>query len=197
MLFDDIAEQEHVFALLNELAGQPDQRAATKFRAQDNLLMKRLYALAIKIRDLEEEHWFAENVTSFQRSRVWYLIDKLESSDRADKLGAALPEIRELLLQAWAIDLEILCGRMKPLVDTAEKLSSGGKKGHEKAYGTQTDKEIERKKWQDLINAAVTENAEWSFERIKSYVVKNNPGVVSSSQLKRHTKDPRKIKLAQ
>lgn len=192
MLFEDIAEQEHVFALLDELASQPNQRAATKFSAQDNLLIKRLYALSITIHDYEKEHGFDSHKTSWQRSRVNYLIDKFESSDRADKLGAALPEIREFLLKAWAIDLEMLCGRMKPLADTAEKLSSGGKKGHEGSYGTQTDKAIKRKKWQELINAAVIENEAWSFERIKSYVVKNNTGTVSASQLKRYTKDPRK-----
>ena len=191
-LFDDIAEQEHVFALFDELASQPNQRAATKFRVQDSLLLKRLYVLAIKIHDLEKEHGFAEHVTSFQRSRVGYLIDKLESSDRADKLGVALPEIRELLLQAWAISLQMLCGTMTPLADKAKAQSSGGKKGHERAYGTKSDKEKKRKEWQDLIDSAAAEHPDWSFERIKSHVAKNNSGFVSESQLKRYTKNPRK-----
>lgn len=127
MLFQDIAEQEHVFALLDELACQPNQRAATKFSVQDNELMKRIVSLSIKIHDYEKELKFDPNKISYQRARVNYLWDKLERADRADKLSAELTEIKELLLKAWAINLEMLCGRMKPLADKGKEFTQAGR----------------------------------------------------------------------
>lgn len=127
LLFEDVAEQEHVFALLDELAGQMNQRAKIDFSNPNYVLMRRLYLLSSQIHDYEKKLQFDSFKTSYQRAIVNYLLDRLESSDRADKLGAALTEIKELLLKAWAINLEMLCGIMKPLADVGGKFYGNGR----------------------------------------------------------------------
>lgn len=127
MPFEDICEQEHVFYLLDELASQPNQIAITDFRNPNYVLMRRLYNLSAQIHEYEKNHKFPEHKTSYQRAVVNYLLDTLECADRADKLAADLTKIKELLLKVWAIDLEMVCGRMKPLADKGEKFASGGR----------------------------------------------------------------------
>jgi hypothetical protein len=137
LLFGDIGEPEDVFSLLDELAKQPHRQAITDFRNPNYELMRRLFILSSQIHDSEMEHGFDPHKTSYQRAMVNHLIFSLECSDRADKLAAELPAIKELLLKAWAISLEMVCGSMKPLADKGGKFSNGGRQKGAIAKATQ------------------------------------------------------------
>lgn len=80
------------------------------------------------------------------------------------------------------------------LIETAKKVIEGCKKNHEALYGTKVEKENERAMWQAWVDTEIAKypnKKAHSFEFIKSLVVKNHPDNVSTSQLKRYTKDSR------
>jgi len=115
--FDNLTEQERVFAMLDELANQPNQEAGVDFSNPNYVLMRRLYVLSLGIHDAETSHGFDPEKTSYQRALVNNLIFRLEDSNPACLLSIALPTIKELLYKAWVISLEMECGRLVPLAD--------------------------------------------------------------------------------
>lgn len=187
LIFEDLAEQEHVFTLLDELANQPNQMAKIDFSNPNYVLMRRLYILSSQIHEVEKECGFDANKTSRQRAHVNYLLYRLERSDRADKLGAALTEIKELLLKAWAINLEMLCGVMKPLADDAEKrktqLRLFSVKG---ALATVKYSDNEKQKWLVEANKIKEKNPALSTRALTAKVIKNLSLSASEKTVRTH-----------
>lgn len=116
MPFEDLFEQAAVFDWLDGLAKQPNQQAITDFNNPNHALVRGLILLQLQIQESEKKHG-GKLGGSYQFAIVRNLLWKLEDCNNAGKLRKALPEIREALLRAMVIQVQIDYDVLVPLAD--------------------------------------------------------------------------------
>lgn len=116
--------------------------------------------------------------------------DVHEKLDRRNQLN----ELRDKCVKVLHTDLSRIRAanikKLLPSAGTGEKVKTGGKRGHEKVYGTEEKKEADRKQWQEWLDIETANNPKLGIGKLRKIVEKKYP--VSIHQLKRYTKDPRK-----
>ena len=146
MPFEDLVEQEHIFELLDQLANQANQKASIDFGNLDYVLVRRLYLLTAEIQEMEVRHDVRPS-GSHQFAIVRNLIWGLEDCSNACELKAALPNIKEALLQAWVIQILAQYDALVPMVEEGKAYLERQKKaGFRRWEEDQTKHEI----WREL-----------------------------------------------
>lgn len=190
-MFDDLGELEHVFGMLDESCRYPPEDGLEWICGKTSLLIKHVDQLLQAVEKIEREHGVRAG-TSHQSEILATLWGMLRDCDSSMELRARLDDLKQLMLKAMVIGVELKSDSLELLAGTGESVINGGKKGHEATYGTAEEKAEKRVLWQGLIDKVIAKNPSWSFENIKKQVVKLHPGKVSIHQLKRYTKDTRK-----
>lgn len=206
-MFDDLAEQEHVFYLLDEWAESPESVSLKMELSGNSEFIRRINDLLTAIHKKEditiERSNSRRHLTrgfSHEAQLLNLLAYKLEECDKPSTLLMNLVDIKILLLQSMVLKeglrregLEFEFRAILPDAKRGEASRIGGKRGHVSAYGNKAEKEARYELWQNWVEAVHIQHPTWSYEDIKRHVVKEHKGEVTPSQLKRYTKNPKKL----
>jgi len=145
--FDDLFEQARVFEMLDELAKQPNEQAVTDFKNPNYILVRQLLILMAEIQETEKEYGVRPS-GSYQFAIVRNLLGALEDCKNAGELKAALPEIKEALLRAWVIQIQLEYGKLVPVADQGKAYLERQKSTGFRRWEVNQEKHGQWRQWQ-------------------------------------------------